>query len=284
MKVISISAEKSQSEATCHKCRGADGRRVKARKDIIISAGAVGSPQLLQLSGVGPASSLTRHSIPVVLELPAIGQILLEHFAFFQVSKLRNSERRLSLGHLSPSDPAFFKLMSVDWISNEALPTETLKKTLTEDGYLSDVERLDEAGRMHVETIILYNPLAPGVPVDGLAVLVNSARRLLQCFTWTEIQDFVETEVSPAPGLEPLTVESSDKGIEDQIRVVGNPHFHMAGTCAMRKVLDTNLRVKGIRRLRVVDVSIFPAHWGGHPHALLHTIADLTAEFIAEGE
>ncbi|KAB8297738.1 hypothetical protein EYC80_001540 [Monilinia laxa] len=304
----------------------ADGRQIKARKEIIISAGAVGSPQLLQLSGVGPASVLTRHSIPVVVDLPAVGQNLFEHFALFQIFKLRNPERGLSLGHPSLSDPAFFKGMPVDWVVNEALPAETLKKALAEDGDLSDVRRLGEAGQTHVETMILYNPLAPGVPVDGSflgtsvmltmptsrgslelasaspntppvisgnyfstttdrAVLVYGARRLLQCLTGTKIgKEFVETEVGPGPGLEPLTVESSDEDIEDRIRIVGNPHFHIAGTCAIGKVLDTNLRVKGVKGLRVVDASIFPAPLGGHPQASLYAIADLAAEIIAEGK
>ncbi|CAD6456580.1 523bad2d-82f2-447d-83ee-838763d562f7 [Sclerotinia trifoliorum] len=280
----------------------ADGRHIKARKEIIISAGAVGSPQLLQLPEVGPASALNHHSIPVVFDLPAVGQNLFEHFASFQIIKLRNPVCGLSLGNPSLSDPAFFKGMPVDWGVNEALPAEMLQKALADDGDLSDVERLGEIGRNHVETMILYNPLAPDVTVYGsfvgtsvmlplpksrgslelasaspngppviagncfstatdCAVIVYGARRLLQCLTGTEIgKEFVETEVGPGQGLEPLTVEISDKDIEDRVRIVGNPHFYIAGTCAIGKVLDTNLRVKGIQGLRVVDASISRHH------------------------
>ncbi|APA10650.1 hypothetical protein SS1G_12508 [Sclerotinia sclerotiorum 1980 UF-70] len=203
----------------------ADGRKIKVRKEIIISAGAVGSPRLPQLSGVGPASVLDRYSIPVIFDLPAVGQNLFEHFAFFQIFKLRNPERGLSLGHPSLSDPAFFNGMLT-------LPTSRGSLELA-------------SASPNVPPVIAGNYFSTAT---DHAVLVYGARRLLQCLTSTEIgKEFVETEVGPAPGLEPLTVESSDKDIEDRIRIVGNPHFHIAGTCAIEKVLDTNLRVKGVQ-------------------------------------
>ncbi|TGO10697.1 hypothetical protein BTUL_0128g00430 [Botrytis tulipae] len=144
-------------------------RRVEARKKIIITAGAVGSLQLLQLSGVGSASMLIRYLITVVLNLPAVGQNLLEHFAFFQVSKPRNSKRGLSLGHPELSGVAVLKanLMCIDWVVNTALPIEILEKALPEDRELLDVMRLDEAGRIYIPIMILHNSLAPSVPVDG---------------------------------------------------------------------------------------------------------------------
>ncbi|ATZ52510.1 hypothetical protein BCIN_08g02090 [Botrytis cinerea B05.10] len=301
----------------------ADGRQIKARKEIIIAAGAVRSPQLLQLSGVGPASVISRHGIPVIYDSPAVGQNLFDHFALFQVYKLRDPERGLSLGHPSLADPAFFKGMPVDWIVNEALPADQLKKALTEDGDPSDSHGLDDASRTHVETMVVYNPLAPGVPVNGSfiatsvmltlptsrgslelasaspneppiirpnyfstavdrAVLIHGVRRLLQALTFTQAgKDVVESEMSPGPGLSSLTLESSDKDIEDRIRAIGSPHYHMAGTCALGTVLDTELRVKGVQGLRVVDASIFPAPLGGHPQASLYAIADLGAEMIS---
>ncbi|PQE23315.1 glucose dehydrogenase protein [Rutstroemia sp. NJR-2017a WRK4] len=300
----------------------ADGRHVEARKEIILAAGAIRSPHILQLSGVGPASMLIQHSIPVVYDSPAVGQNMFDHFAFFQVFKLRNPERGLALGHPKLTDPAMFKGMPVDWIVNEALPAEKLVKALSEDGDSVDTRKLGDAGRTHAETMILYSPLAPGVPVDGSfigtsvmltlptsrgsvglasassddppliqgnyfststdrAVLVRGARRLLQCLLSTKAgRDVVEAEFAPAPGLEPLTLESSDKEIEDRIRMVGSPHFHVAGTCALGTVLDAELRVKGVTGLRVVDASIFPAPLGGHPQASLYGIADLAAEMI----
>ncbi|THV50735.1 hypothetical protein BGAL_0138g00140 [Botrytis galanthina] len=118
---------------------------------------------------VRSASMLIRYLITVVLDIPAVDRNLFEHFACFQVSKLRNSKCVLSLGHPELSGVAVFKanVMCIDWFVNTALPTETLEKALPEDRELLDVIRLDEAGRIYIQIIILHNPLAPSVPVDG---------------------------------------------------------------------------------------------------------------------
>jgi choline dehydrogenase-like flavoprotein len=81
--------------------------------------------------------------------------------------------------------------------------------------------------------------------------------------------------------MDPLTVESTDDEIKDRIRAFGAPHFHPAGTCALGSVLDTELRVKGVQGLRVVDASVFPTPVGGHPQATLYGIAELAAAVIA---
>lgn len=301
----------------------ADGRQVKARKEILLATGTLRSPQLLQLSGIGPASLLASHSIPLIHDSPDVGANLFDHFALFQVFKLRGPERGLALGHTNLVDPTFIKGMPVDWSVNEALPTPLLQQALAADGDRLDIQALGKNGRPHVETMVIYHPLAPGIPVDGSyvgtsvmltlptsrgtvalassspddkpliepnyfatsmdrAVLVHGARRLLQCLTGTTAgQDFVEAEVAPIPGMNPLTLESSTEEIENRIRAVGSPHFHPAGTCALGSVLDTELRVKGVHGLRVADASVFPAPVGGHPQATLYALAERPAAMIA---
>jgi choline dehydrogenase-like flavoprotein len=301
----------------------ADGRQIKARKEVILSAGTLRSPQLLQLSGVGPAELLTSHSIPIIHDAPDVGANLFDHFALFQIFQLRNPERGLVIGHHALSDPAFFKGLPVDWIVNEALPVPLLQGALAEDGETLDSQELGKPGRTHVETMILYHPIVPGIPVNGTyiatsvmltlptsrgrvglksasindapliepnyfatsmdrAALVHGVRRLLECLSSTSAgRDVIETEVAPAPGINPLTVESSKDEIENRIRAVGIPHIHAAGTCAIGSVLDTELRVKGIQGLRVVDASVFPAPVGGHPQATLYGIAERAAAMIA---
>jgi choline dehydrogenase-like flavoprotein len=301
----------------------ADGRQITARKEVLLATGAIGSPQLLQLSGVGPAALLARHSIPLVVDAPDVGANLFDHFALFQVFRLRGPERGLSFGHPALADPAFVKGMPVDWIVNEALPGPELQQALIEDGDRVDKQGLGKAGRVHVETMVVYHPLAPGIPVDGShistsvmltlptsrgrvslasasttdapliepnyfststdrAALVHGVRRLLQCLTATTAgQDVIETEVGPVPGMKPLTVERSKEEIEDRIRAMGSLHYHAGGTCAMGLALDTELRVKGVQGLRVVDASVFPAPVGGHPQATLYGIAERAAAMIA---
>jgi len=145
----------------------ADGRQIKARKEIILASGALRTPQLLQLSGVGPAALLSRHSIPLIYDSPKVGANLIDHYAIFQLFKLRGPERGLSLGHPKLADPAFVKGLPADWIVNEALPAKTLTQALAEDGDTLDTRGLSEPGRTHVETMIVYASLAPGVPSDG---------------------------------------------------------------------------------------------------------------------
>jgi choline dehydrogenase-like flavoprotein len=301
----------------------ADGRQIKARTEILLSTGALKSPQLLQLSGIGPASLLASHSIPLVHDSPGVGANLFEHFALFQVFKLRDPDRGLSLGHPNLADPAFMKGMPVDWSVNEALPTDLLHEALAADGDSLDAQALGQNGRPHVETMVLYTPMAPGVPVDGSfiatslmltlptsrgtvglvssspddkpliepnyfattmdrAALVYGVRRLLQCLTGTTAgKDIVESEVAPMPGMTPLTLESSTEEIEERVRAIGAPHIHAAGTCALGSVLTTDLQVKGVQGLRVVDASVFPAPVGGHPQATLYALAERAAAMIA---
>lgn len=151
----------------------ADGHRIKARKEIVLATGALKTPQLLQLSGVGPAVMLARHSIPLIYDSPDVGANFFDHFAFFQVFKLRHPERGLSLGHPKLADPAFVKGFPVDWTVNEALPVNVLQQALAEDGDSLDTQGLSKTSRTHVETMVVYHPLAPGVPVDGSYVATS---------------------------------------------------------------------------------------------------------------
>jgi choline dehydrogenase-like flavoprotein len=117
------------------------------------------------------------------------------------------------------------------------------------------------------------------------AVLVHGVRRLLQCLTATAAgRDVTETEMAPAPGMNLLTVESRNEEIEDRIRKVGLPPIHAAGTCALGSVLDTELHVKRVQGLRIVDASVFPAPVGGHPQATLYGLAERAAAMIAGGK
>lgn len=299
----------------------ASGERIIANKEVLLAAGAFRSPQLLQLSGVGSTELLSRHSIPVIHDAPDVGKNLFDHFALYQVFRLKHPERGLALGHPALTDAAFFKGFPTDWNANEALPSAILQEALVQDG-----DRLDEGdlvGRTHVETIILYHPLAPGIPVDGTYIgtsvmltlptsrgkvelassspedkplidpnyfatavdrsaLVYGARRLLECLLGTSSgQDVVESEVAPGPRMTPLDQHSTTTEIEERIRSVGLPHFHPAGTCALGSVLDAELRVKGVQGLRVVDASVFPAPLAGHPQASLYCLAERAAAFIA---
>lgn len=150
-----------------------DGRQIKAQKEVILATGTLKSPQLLQLSGVGPADLLAQHSIPLIHDTPEVGANLFDHFALFQVFRLRDPERGLAVGHPALADPAFLKGLPVDWIVNKALPTPLLKQALAEDGYTLDHQELGKPERIHVETMILCHSYVPGIPIDGTYIATS---------------------------------------------------------------------------------------------------------------
>ncbi|KAI1646446.1 putative GMC oxidoreductase [Daldinia loculata] len=115
------------------------------------------------------------------------------------------------------------------------------------------------------------------------ASLIHGVRRLLNVMLGTEdLEDYIESELPP-PGLNPLTLESSDSKSEDRIRAVGVAHFHAMGSCAMGKVVDGDLRVKGVQSLRICDASVFPSPVGGYPMASLYGVVKQAADIIAAG-
>ncbi|KAI0381523.1 GMC oxidoreductase [Hypomontagnella monticulosa] len=304
----------------------ANGETVTANKEVILSAGTLQTPRLLLRSGIGAPAALSTHNIPVVAPLPEVGASYFDHFALFQWFKVKDPSRGLAVGHPALSADAFVAGMPADWTTNEGLPRDVLEKALDEDGVTgAEREALLQPGRVFVETLILYHPLAPVFPLDGSVLcssvmltlpssrgrialrdgdvdaetphiepgyfttaldrvcMIYGVRRLLKLMLGTEaMKEYVEAELT-FPGLAPLTPESSDKEIEDRIRAVGVAHFHAAGSCAIGRVVDGDLKVKGVEGLRVCDASVFPAPVGGHPMASLYGVVEQAADIITGG-
>ena len=303
----------------------ADGRQFKARKDIILSAGTIRTPQILMLSGIGPAKLLSKFNIPVLLDNPEVGSNYFDHFALFQVWKLRNPEKGLSMGTPEWKDQAFYKGLPCDWAINEGTPPDLLELAVQADERSSKLidQSLLDPQRCLTETMIVYSPVGAPVPMDGSfiatscmlllptsrgsvsiisaspkdypaidtnyydtetdrTVLINGVRRVTKALLGTSAgKAFTKSEGAP-PGVPELTVDSSDADIDARIRSTGVSHAHSAGTAAMGKVVDTQLRVKGVKRLRVADASIFPIAIGGHPQATLYGVAEQAADLILQ--
>lgn len=163
----------------------ADGTRYMASKEVIISTGAYRTPQLLQLSGIGPPDVLEKHGIPLVLDAPEVGRNFHDHFCVVQWWKL--SKPGLAVGSPEWTDPGFHKGSPVDWLVTQQFQTEELKQAIKDDGGQIEGHHLLDPEVAHTETLIAYAPIAApladvDVPFDGMYIascvlLMNSTSR-----------------------------------------------------------------------------------------------------------
>ncbi|KAI2619895.1 choline dehydrogenase [Hypoxylon sp. NC1633] len=295
-----------------------DGRTITARKEVIVCAGAHRTPQVLMLSGIGPPATLTEQGIPIVHESPQVGQNLHDHFALYLAFRLRDPSLGYALGSTSWQNPALFSGLPWDWTVSERLPAEIFakhepraerqKRNLWEEitlyvppgmpGVPIDGTHIATSTMLLVPTSRGTVSIRSSTPVDPPRIqpnylstaldrdtLLYASRQTLKAMMATgPMKDIVESE-TPISGegleeLTPLTADSSDAEIEDRIRRTGTQHHHSGGTAAMGKVVDSEGKVLGVKRLRVADASIIPIPLGGHPQATLYAMAEQLASII----
>ncbi|KAI1295165.1 choline dehydrogenase [Xylaria venustula] len=297
-----------------------DGRKMIAQKEVIICAGAYGTPQVLMRSGIGPSSALIEYEIPIVHDAPSVGENLHDHFAIYLAFRLRDPSLGYAMGSPAWQNPALLKGFSWDWVVSAPLPAEVIKK--------HNIEVKDHSRNLY-EVITLYlAPGIPGIPLDGTHIatstmlllptsrghvsiqsdnanvppriepnyfetpldrntLIHATRQTLQLMLATRsMSAIVESETPPSgeglDGLQPLTAGATDEAIEERIRRTGMQHHHSGGTAAMGKVVDAEGRVIGVNKLRCADASIIPIPLGGHPQATLYPMAEQLASMIIE--
>jgi choline dehydrogenase-like flavoprotein len=307
----------------------ADGRVIGAGKEVIVSAGAYRTPQVLLLSGIGPADELARVGIPLTLDAPEVGKNFFDHMNCFSWWKLKHPEEGSSLGSPLMTDPAFFIGLPSDWVVTEHAPDAEMRNALEADGDAADQYGLLDPARGHTETLVCYSPGGASlagveVPFDGTyisvvlmgmvptsrgsvtisskdpkdqpvidpnfyateadRVAVRAAfRQVMRFFQDTpEGKDMVEEELPPAE-FSKLTATSTDEEFDARVKRVGSTIFHPGGTAAMGKVVDTELKVKGIERLRVVDASVLPIPLCAHYQVPVYAIAEKAADLITKG-
>ena len=149
----------------------ANGRKLSVTKEVILSAGAYRTPQLLLLSGIGPAKDLVAQGITQTIEAPAVGQNLHDHLAVAQWWKLQDPEAGLALGSPKFNNPAFAKGVPMDWIITQTVPLKGLKTALAKDeGKVEDSHPLLHPPRSHTESFVVYagaNKADPVIQMDG---------------------------------------------------------------------------------------------------------------------
>ncbi|KAM0803842.1 GMC oxidoreductase-domain-containing protein [Usnea florida] len=193
------------------------------------------------------------------------------------------------MGSPKCDDQVFDKSLPCDWAVNGGTPPSLLQPALNADvksGKETD-QSLLHPERCSTETMVLYGPVGAPVPADGTFVttsvmlLLPTSRGRLHIVSASPLDapaidaNFYDTEIDRTalihgneeapPDMPNLTEESSDADIDMKIRMTGLFHVHSAGTAAMGKVIDSQLRVKGVKGSRIADASIFPTAIGGHP-------------------
>ncbi len=288
-------------------------KTIRSNKEVILSAGAIQSPQILQLSGVGPAKLLQELNIPVVHDLPGVGENLQDHLQFrliYELNQPISTNIQLSswFGQLK---------MGLEWllfrggplsigINQGGLFTRVMKDSKTPDiqfhmatlsadmaggkvhpfsGFTMSVCQLRPESRGYVR-IQSADPLSPPKMVanylatqhdrDTSVAAVNFARKIAQ----TEpLRSLVTREVKP-------NNPQSDEEVLEFCRNTGATIFHPTGTCQMgpdsnpMAVLDTSLRVRGVEGLRVVDCSAMPTVPSGNTNWPAVMLAERAADLI----
>ncbi|KAJ5662725.1 alcohol oxidase [Penicillium macrosclerotiorum] len=147
-----------------------DGTRYMATKEVLVTCGALKTPQLLMLSGIGPQSRLAQHNIPTIVDLP-VGENYHDKISTTFFWKLKNPEKGYALGSPAFNRPEFRNGNPIEWLATISTPHEELVKAAQVDGLDARDPCLQEP-RGNVEMMIAYAPIAGGgsefrVPFDG---------------------------------------------------------------------------------------------------------------------
>jgi choline dehydrogenase len=280
---------------------------------VLLAAGAINSPHLLLLSGIGPADELRAAGVAVVHDLPGVGKNLQDHI---NVNVIHSAMQKITLDGKSRGLPSllaalqFALFKSGPGTSNVAeagaflstrgdvqtpdiqfhfIPAQVVDHGRTIlDGHGVTLHacclRPESRGEIRLAGA---DPLAPPV-IDpnylasgyDLKILIDGIRRARDVFAAKAFEPYLGAERLPGPALQ------SDAQLEEFIRATAETEYHPVGTCKMGSdgmaVVDERLRLRGIDGLRVIDASIMPTLVSGNTNAPTIMIAEKGAAMILE--
>ena len=295
--------------------RGGQVLRVRAGREIILSAGAIGSPQVLELSGVGRPDVLKAHGVKVLHELAPVGENLRDHIIprlQWRISKANYSYNQRASGLGLFGEFARYLFTRRGFLALPAAPIMGFLKTRPEVASpdiqffmipyaIKDVKRRkpqpfpamgisvcqlrpESLGSVHIRSAdpcaqpaIRFNFLDQRLDRDTLINGVKMIRDIAQQVPLDEIRG---AEVVPGADV------ATDDEIEQWIRVTSETAYHPIGTCRMgpEGVVDERLRVYGVEGLRVADASIFPTMPSGNTNAPSIMVGEKCADLIREDQ
>jgi choline dehydrogenase len=266
-----------------------DGQLTEARAsaEVIVSAGAIGSPQLLMLSGIGPADRLRALGISPVADIAGVGANLQDHpiimASYALPAPLPPSEYnhgevcaavRSGLAGEYPDLHLFPILLP---LAPAGCPPPPAGFALVASAVAPDSRGSVRLASPEPQSAPLIDPgfLTDGRDLDRLAEGLRIVRQAAASTTFAPLR---KEEIWPGPDV-------GGPGVRDYIRRRVGSYYHPAGTCRMGTgagaVVDPELRVRGVAGLRVVDASVMPVIPNAHPNATVLAIAERAAELIA---
>jgi choline dehydrogenase len=285
---------------------------VNARCGVVLSAGALQSPQLLMLSGVGPAKHLQKHGIPVVVDRSGVGANLQDHLQLRLIYRCTkpittNDQLNSLFGRVR---------IGAEWLLHRSGPlaiginqgglfTRVLAESTTPDiqfhiatlsadkagarphpfsGFTLSVCQLRPTSRGHVE-LASHDPLAAPLMFSNYLSTENDRRCAVAAISFARklgqtepLASYVERELQPGAGAK------TDNDLLEFARQNGATIFHPSGTCRMGgdadAVVDARLRVRGVRGLWVADCSIMPTLVSGNTNLPVMMIAEKASDMI----
>jgi choline dehydrogenase-like flavoprotein len=293
--------------------RGRKRRFAHAAQEVVLAAGAINSPQLLLLSGIGPADELRARGVAVVHDLPGVGKNLQDHL---NVNIVQRAKRGSTLdgknrglapigvavefllygtgpGTSNVAEAGAFAISELGAatpdIQYHFIPAQVVNhaRTLMDgDGVTLHACCLRPQSRGEIR-LASANPFEPPVMDPNylaadydLKVLIAGLRQGRDILAARAFKPWLGEERLPGPGAQ------SNAELEDFIRATAETEYHPVGTCKMGSdpmaVVDEKLRLRGIERLRVIDASIMPTIVSGNTNAPVIMIAERGADMMLE--
>jgi choline dehydrogenase len=280
----------------------------QAAREVVLCAGTIGSPQILMLSGIGPAAALAALGIAVVADVPGVGQNLQDHIAggatyrcrrpvsLASAESLGNLARYLLFGRGPLTSNVGEALAFIRTREGLAAPDLEL---IFAPAYFMEHGAANPPGHGFTVGAVLLRPQSRGwltlrsrdpaaapvirpnylsAPAD-LAALIAGVRTVRRLVAAEAFAPYRGEEVWPGAAL------VADDALGDFIRAKCESLYHPVGTCKMggdaMAVVDERLRVRSVEGLRVADASIMPTIVGGHTHAPAVMIGEKAADMIA---